>query len=195
MNFDSGIHLLKESGLNIFLSEKVSSLPENIFNFSKEQKNKMLCLIGHGGKKLWENIPDHNIENPIDNFSLKKMHEFASVSLDGDIEILFPDDRFILPLQKLSRVFNFSTQSPLGMDISRDYGLWFAVRGVFLTKAKIPLLSAPLQGFPCDDCHTKPCLKAATIDEGRLVCPIKIEHQYSPEQLKYHHKALKNLKN
>lgn len=194
MNLEQGIHSLNLAGLNIFLSTNVSNIPEEIYLFSNEQKNKNLVLIGNGGRLLWNNISDLSIENPIDNFSVNQMNWFAENFLNNDIEILFPDEKNLIPLQKLGRFFNLSHQSPLGMDISQEFGLWFAFRGVFLTNSHIPsaILSPSLS--PCETCLKKLCMTVPDFFDARMKCPIKTQHQYTPEQRKYHQSVVLKIK-
>ncbi|MBC7714234.1 MAG: hypothetical protein H7177_12900 [Rhizobacter sp.] len=194
MNFEQGIQTLKDRGLNIFLSARVIDLPENIFTFTDDQKKKTLILIGNGGKTLWEKIPDFSVQNPIDDFSISQMKWFGENILKSDIEILFPDDNQLIPLQQLGRFFNLSHQSPLGIDISNEFGLWFAFRGIMLTDKTIPLKIKPVSTFPCESCIDKLCLTTTEINDARLKCPIKIVHQYKSEQRNYHQKVLSNLK-
>lgn len=195
MNISSGIQSLKDSGLNIFLSIKVSDLPAELFPFSNEQKNKTLCLIGSGGISLWENLP-HPLDattNPIDNFTQNKMQEFAKKTLNDEIEILYPNEHFTMPLQKIGRAMNLCTQSPIGIDIHPHFGLWFAFRGVFLTSAKIPIITMENKSSLCDSCSQKPCLHSLDLKISRLNCPIN-EHRYTSFQIDYHQDALKFIK-
>ncbi|MEA9358185.1 hypothetical protein SHI21_18265 [Bacteriovorax sp. PP10] len=196
MKLTQGIQSLSESGLNIFLSTKVSSLPEDLFPFSDEQKNKTLCLIGNGGKALWEKLP-HPLDtstHPFDLYVENKMQEFAEKILEDKIEVLYPNYSYTLPLQKLGRALNLCTQSPIGLDIHSEFGLWFAFRGVFLTSKDIPDTALDKISSPCETCLEKPCLTTSDIARGRLCCPIKKEHQYLPAQIDFHQNALSLLK-
>ena len=192
MSFTEAIHSLHALGLNIFLSTKVSDLPENIYPFSEEQKKKTLCLIGHGGRELWKHIPDRDIPHPIDSFCLKQMQLFGENTLNNDIEILFPHDQIILPLQKLGRFLKLSHASPLGIDISNEFGLWFAFRGVFLTDKTMPLIKLQDSTSPCESCIEKPCLSFNDASLSRMKCPFKKEHQYTSEQRHYHQQLTSN---
>lgn len=183
-------------GLNIFLSIKVSELPQDFFPFTPEQKNKTLCLVGHGGKSLWEELtPPLDVQfHPFDRYTIYQMQLFAKNFLNDDCEILFPNDSYTLPLQKLGRFLNLCTQSPIGLDISHEFGLWFSFRGVFLTSKNILTENPQTPPSICDHCTTRPCLKISDIALARLSCPIKKEHQYSKEQLEFHHNALSIIK-
>lgn len=191
MKLSQGIQSLSDSGLNIFLSTKVSSLPEDLFPFSSDQKKKTLCLIGNGGKSLWEKLP-HPLDvstHPIDLYTKNQMHEFANI-LKDDIEILYPNNSYTLPLQKIGRALNLCTQSPIGLDINSEFGLWFAFRGVFLTSKDFHNTTLENTPSPCESCLKKPCLITSDIAKGRLYCPVKTEHQYHPAQIDFHQSAL-----
>lgn len=184
------IQALNDSGLNIFASASVADLPSDLFNFTDEQKTKTLCLIGNGGKSLWEKLP-HPLDvktHPIDHYTKIQMINVAK-SIESEIEILFPNDSYTLPLQKLGRTLNLCTQSPIGLDIHPFFGLWFAFRGVFLvSNMHSPTLDKSV--MPCDSCVDKPCLQISNIALARTKCPIGNDHQYIEEQIKYHQSAL-----
>jgi hypothetical protein len=174
---------LSKVGLNIFLSIRVSEIPETIFKFNDDQKNKTLCLIGGGGKSLWGNLPQPLDESrhPIDEFSIFHMQKFAKNSLNEDlIEILFPNENYIIPLQQISRLLNFSSGTPMGIDICQEFGVWFAFRGIFLTNEFITVSKALAFSSPCKECNDQPCLT------GREFCPVKKDHEYTASQKKYH---------
>jgi hypothetical protein len=183
MKLNEGIEKLASVGLNIFLSAEVRTLPENLYPWSEEEKNKTLCLIGHGGRELWKHLPHplNPSENPIDQFSIKYMEWFAENVLEEKVEILYPNEKYLLPLQQLGRFFNFCGMSPMGIDISPEFGPWFAFRGAFLTHKKWPSIQLSPMKNPCDICEEKPCQLS-----GRTACPLGISHQYTSEQSLYH---------
>lgn len=187
MNFEDQLRELSQVGLNLFSSAPVSSIPKEIYSFSENQKSKTLVIIGHGGKTLWEHVKKTSSHldpsaHPIDQFSLSHIKSFAvNILKDEHIEILFPNDDYLLPLQKLGRFFNLAQKSALEIDISKEYGLWFAYRGVFLTDKPLPIISPLAFCSPCDTCHVRPCLTG-----GRNYCPYKSEHQYTPSQQAFH---------
>lgn len=179
---------LNNKGFNILLTSPVAKLSALSISFTPEQLKKSLCLIGSGGKMLWEKIPNKSQMDPIDRYTVDVMQDL------GDVEILYPNEQYLLPLQKLSRHFNFSHQSPIGLDISKEFGLWFAFRGVFLIDPMLPeTLSAPWPS-PCETCTQRPCLNFQDLGQARLHCPFKMEHQYLPEQRDYHLRILEQLK-
>lgn len=206
----------KKAGFNLFSSTKVSELPEelkkslgaeNIVN----DNEYTLCLLASGGKELWSHLPlplkaaDH----PIDNYSIGEILKF-----DPEAVILFPHNDLTIPLQKLGRFFNLSRASLLGLDINNEFGVWFAFRGVFLTKKTIEKNIYPEFISPCESCVDKPCISACpagAVSEtqglgikacaqyrlslnnncadkciSRMSCPYKAHHQYDLEQIRYH---------
>ena len=181
MNISSGIDELSSRGLNIFLSIKVSELPSGLINFPMDQRHKTLCLVGAGGPALWGQLP-HPLQgaHPIDDFSLRLIRDFAKTYLNDDLEVLFPNDSYLLPLQQLGRLMGFSQPSPMGIDICNDFGLWFSYRAAFLTSKDIEQKSSAYHQAFCNECPRHLCL----ID--RLHCPIKVDQQYGPAQISYH---------
>lgn len=177
-----------DPGLNIFLSIKVSDLPQDLFPFTPAQKNKTLCLVGGGGRSLWERLaPTLSVApHPFDHYTLTQIQIFAKNFLNNDYEILFPNETYTLPLQKIGRFLNLCSQSPIGLDISEEFGLWFAFRGVFLTSENVYTKKISIPPSQCTTCYKRPCLRPLDKDLARLSCPVKTEHQYSKEQIKFH---------
>lgn len=188
------LSLFEEKGFDIFaikaihtLSDQLkSALPTSIF-----EKQNSIGIIGSGGKKLWRKL-QHPLmleSNPIDMYSIRIMLGLKETYLSNDpnFKIIFPDDRYILPLQKISREFNLSHQSPTGLDISKNFGLWFSIRGIF-TCSILDWNHIPEEfESPCLTCEGKPCLKSI---DARISCPYQKEQSYDQEQIDYHAKAL-----
>lgn len=206
----------RDSGINLFASAKVQNIDPIFHQFLNSQKIKInpddvICLIASGGRELWKHL-NHPLEianNPIEKYSIELINKF-----DPNAVILFPNDQFHFPLQKLGRALNLSTASPLGLDLNADYGAWFAFRGAFLTNKKVDLSMPPAALSPCESCSEKPCIKTCPAEAikhnspfnvnkcseyrfikksmcgdvclARLSCPYKKEHQYSEEQINYH---------
>lgn len=206
----------RDSGINIFGATLVKDLDGPLIeiiekHIVKTANDDVICLIASGGRELWKHLkhPLEISQNPIEKYSIELIKNF-----DPNAVILFPNEDFHFPLQKLGRLLNLSTPSPLGLDLNVEYGIWFAFRGAFITKKKVDL-TTPLNAIsPCENCSEKPCIKncpakatksntAFNVNKcndyrvsaesicadkclARLSCPYKIEHQYSAEQTKYH---------
>lgn len=184
--------ILENLGLNIFAAVQTSKLPNDILDFFIDQNIPFdqwdtLCMIGHGGTKLWNHLPHPLVKekDPIDHFCIEQMKK-----LDEQALILFPNSDLNIPLQRIGRFLNIGRPTPMGIDIHKDFGLWFAYRGVFLTRLKIDKSIPEDFISPCEGCETKACLNASALGVdvylGRNACPFKTEHRYGAEQLEYH---------
>lgn len=175
-------------GFNIFQSIPVKDIPEDIYIFSADEKEKTMIILGSGGPLLWNKIPHKNSSDFIDNYTLDAFKIFKNAA------ILFPHKDIILPLQKLGRLTHFAHPSPIGLDISKEFGLWFSYRGVALIDEDIKT-EAYLPYTPqCQECVSRECLSDLDLRLARLLCPCMIEQTYSKEQLDYHEQMLVKLK-
>lgn len=218
LSWDNIKNNLEQIGLNIFLSISVKKLPDEIVQNLKNDGIEIndfssLVLIGNGGSRFWQNfaVTDLRVDHPIDNFCLKTIRDVRS-----DVLILYPSNIFLPPLQKLGRLFNLSHPSPLGIDISNQFGPWFAFRLLFLTKEIVPEFQYEYANSPCKNCLSLDCIKTcpanAVTQNGldlfkcleyrkkinskcsnqclsRISCPQKKEHQYTPDQINYHYSS------
>jgi len=185
MHFEEAIKELAHSGLNLFGAIPFQNLTsENkvlLKKYSLEiEEDDCLCLVAHGGIDLWKKLPSP----PIDEYSIQQVKKVFP-----DAAILFPGDQ-LYPLQQIGRMMNMGDQSPIGIDINADFGLWFAYRCLFTTKEKIPLMISRKENSICESCAEKICLTKTDFYEARLSCPYKAEHRYSDEQLCYHKSQL-----
>jgi epoxyqueuosine reductase len=209
-------------GLNIFAAVEVSKLPKDILDIFNAQKipysdNDTLCLIGAGGKDLWNHLshPLNENNHPIDHYSIEAMK-----NLDQNIQIIFPHPQWNIPLQRIGRFLNISRQSLLGIDINKEFGLWFAFRVAFLTQKKIREFKYESFNSPCESCETRDCsltcpasavaldfkldrcanhrlLKDSSCGDrclARMACPYQKQHQYQLEQIQYHMTRADHLK-
>jgi epoxyqueuosine reductase len=188
----NGLIELESKGINLFSCIRVGELPLEIKQNLEIQKIPMsdqdtLCLLGHGGKDLWKKLPHplRKEENPIDHYAVEQMKLFAKNYLLNEIQILFPHTHYLLPLQKISRLLNLSRATPMGIDIHQEFGVWFGLRGLFLTKEQIPLPSKLPFMSPCENCQDRPCILPCPT-QARLACPYQSIHQYDNDQQEYH---------
>ncbi|MGZ3690744.1 MAG: hypothetical protein ACXVAX_04535 [Pseudobdellovibrio sp.] len=212
------LEIISEAGLNVFASWPLEKLPEDLRAYLKteNQNFKSLVIFGHGGRRLWENLPENldSAQNPVDHYSLKLVREFHDSLFPAEkLEILYPLTPHLVPLQRLGRFLNLARPSHLGLDLNVDFGAWFAYRVAFLTTAVLPEVKPGEWASPCETCVDKPCVSACpsgatrTMNFGlsecahfrlsqaspclsrclaRLACPYKAEHAYTEEQINYH---------
>ncbi len=221
---NEGKAYLAEHGFKLFSVLKTEALITDIIDLLQKgnvpiQNYKSLVLIGHAGTDFWESFSrvKPQTEHPVDDFSIELTQAFIANYLDKpSFEWLYPSSQYVIPLQRLARLANWSHQSPLGLDISPTYGLWFAHRACFLTNADLEPCVEEAKASPCDSCTTKDCMQAcpagavskadfsikscighrvkdnsgcANTCLSRRACPYFSEHQYSEEQMNYHYTA------
>lgn len=211
-----------EIGLNIYLSVSVDDLSLEIKDYFNSINVSLkdyasLVMLGNGGKLFGEQFTyplDDNLD-PFDTLAVESINPRLNCLL------LYPNSNYVPPLQKILRFFNFSQQSIMGMDISFDYGLWFGVRSLFLSKEIMPQKRFLNSYNICEDCKDKSCInncpgfaisnqdsfnisncsnyrfsidsKCADRCLARISCPYKHEHQYELKQLQYHMTRLRHL--
>jgi len=215
------IKKLAESGLNIFAAIEIEKLPIKILDIFNAQNIKytsddILCIVGSGGQNFWEklNHPLDETKHPIDKYTFEQIKK-----LDPNCKIIFPNQTLNIPLQRISRFLNISRPTILGIDIHKEFGLWFSFRGVFLTTKKISTNENEEFNSPCETCKTKDCISTCPANAisnstlfkidlcmdhqnlnnsscenhclARLACPYQNIHQYKPEQTLYHIKSRK----
>lgn len=220
-NIDDIISGWAKLGLNIYLSCSINDLDDEILSYLKSLNFNLndyqsLVLIGSGGKTFGLNFdyPLDEKNSPFDTFTINQL-----IKLEAP-KVLYPTAEYIPPLQKISRFFNYSNQSLLGLDISNEFGLWFSYRALFLTKEKMPESKKNTIENICEACTSKECIKACPANaiseslfklnlcadfrlqensicsdrcHARLVCPYQKNHQYDLNQTQYHMTRLNHL--
>lgn len=178
----------KSLGFNLVAQIEMSNVPYELKEICNEyginyEADDRLCLMASGGNALWKKLP-HPLDkenHPIDQYSIDQIKR-----IDPFARIFFPDNKKTIPLQKIGRILNMSKPSLLGIDINDEFGLWFAFRGVFITKKKFALEVKADFISPCQNCQDKECQNIELFHKARLACPYKNEHRYCDEQIQYH---------
>ncbi len=164
-------------------------------------------------------------EDWIDDYTVLRFMSAANILEDEkvDYRMVFPSGSASLALDfsKLGEVGGVGAKSLMDILIHPEYGLWISLRGAIITNIEFAQYNEPLYSFnPCPEC-SKPCISACptnTVSENgwdcnscmrfrlsndtcrdncasRRACPYGKEHQYSNEQLAYHHKfVLKSVR-
>lgn len=111
-------------------------------------------------------------------------------------------------------------ESPLGILIHPEHGLWHAYRGALALKEHVPLPPRQNRPRPCETCVAQPCLSACPVAafgstgydvgscstfltgpeggrcmsggcQARKACPVGEQAQYLPAQIRFHMAAFK----
>ena len=167
-NVDLGIQWLAAKGLNLFACFDCAQLPASILRvivengFDVEQFPRLL-LLGHGGRRLWEEIrrTDGLVDNPFDEISIALTKQFLRNYLaNPPAHFIYPTTDIPLPLQQLGTLAGWHHPSPLGVGINGVYGLWFAYRAAVLTTDIVAPTPPMTAASPCECCTKRPCVGA-----------------------------------
>jgi ferredoxin len=183
-----------------------------------EAPDRTIVVIGNVGGAMWPSFraAEQAVDDPLDTWTRSVLAPIA-VSLGADF--VHPSDEPFQPFQQWAQRAEGITQSPIGILIHPEYGLWHAYRGAFLFPFVLAGLPQPISApSPCLSCEGQPCLSACPVGAftignydadacrahvrartepkcieagcaARLACPIGTEHRYGPDQMNFHMKA------
>ncbi len=185
-------------------------------------RTETLLLIGNAGSSIWStfyNSPEYADGNadPLDRWS-RRLGEMIASEFAGEAIFPFTGPPF-LPFLSWAKYADQAVNSPLGLSLHPDYGLWFGYRFALA-------LSKQLDGLPemsksanlCENCSSKPCLHSCPVNAfsdneyhfmqcvkflseypmcecnqsgcaARHACPIGQRYKYKPEHAQFHMQA------
>ena len=177
-----------------------------------------IVVIGNVGGAMWPvfRAAEQPVDDPLDTWTRSVLVPLAT-SLGADF--VHPSDEPFHPFQRWARQAEGIAQSPIGLLIHPEHGLWHAYRGAFLFPTVLDGLPAPSDTpSPCLSCADQPCLSSCPVDAfmignydadacrchvrsraeptcieagcaARLACPVGTDHKYGPDQMHFHMKA------
>ena len=177
-----------------------------------------IVVIGNVGGAMWPlfRAAEQPVDDPLDTWTRSVLVPIAT-SLGADF--VHPSDEPFHPFQRWARQAEGIAQSPIGLLIHPEHGLWHAYRGAFLLPTVLDGLPAPSDApSPCLSCADQPCLSSCPVDAftignydadacrshvrsraeptcieagcaARLACPVGTDHKYGPDQMHFHMKA------
>lgn len=182
---------------------------------------RTIVLIGNAGSELWDRsgaeIAALGDPDPLDRWT-RAVIEPVAASLSGLALYPFGGPPY-WPFQRWAERAEGVRQSPIGIQIHAEFGLWHAYRAAILVRDEI-VVPRPERGHPCDTCADRPCLSHCPVnafsptgydvdrcvthvvavqnDSGtcsdlgclaRLACPIGADWRYHPEHARFHMRA------
>jgi ferredoxin len=182
------------------------------------EPTQTIVVIGNVGGAMWPlfRAAEQQVDDPLDTWTRAVLAPIAA-SLGADF--VHPSDEPFQPFQQWAQRAEGIAQSPIGILIHHQYGLWHAYRGAFLFPFALDDLPEPISdASPCLSCPDQPCLTACPVDAftignydadacrahvrsraapvcieagcaARLACPVGTEHRYGPDQMNFHMKA------
>lgn len=181
---------------------------------------RTLVLAGNAGPEMWRVFaaaPEFATEpNPLDRWTARVL---GAVAAEMAGETLFPfGGPPYRPFVAWAKRAEPVAESPLGILIHPDYGLWHAYRGALVFAEAFDLPARVERPRPCDTCADKPCLSACPVNaftnpgydvpacvghiatpaggdclalgcRARRACPVGTEFRYAPAQAEQHMQA------
>lgn len=179
---------------------------------------RTLLLVGNVGSELWDRsgaeIAALDGPDPLDRWTRNVIEPVAS-SVDGRALFPFTGPPY-WPFQRWAERAEGVRQSPIGIQIHLEFGLWHAYRAAILLRGTIALPRRE-QAHPCDTCVDRPCLTHCPVNAfssagyevdrcvdhvvavqnergacsevgclARLACPIGTTWRYRPEHARFH---------
>ncbi|MGH8136800.1 MAG: hypothetical protein ACREVV_01215 [Steroidobacteraceae bacterium] len=176
-----------------------------------------IVLLGFTGSVQWPVYAgsleaSDGLPHPLDRWSRRIIGTLASEF--GALDV-YPNGTPQLPFQRLAARCEPVHQSPIGLLIHSEWGLWHAYRGALILPDRIDVPPAAPSIHPCHACSTKPCLSACPVgafgpgtfnlqacvdhvsspagsecrDRGcraRRACPVSVGFSYVSDQARFH---------
>ncbi|MEW5703868.1 MAG: hypothetical protein AB1781_04690 [Pseudomonadota bacterium] len=145
-----------------------------------------VILAGNAGPAMWEAFAvsaeaRDGKPDPLDRWTVRVL---SSVAAAIGAALLFPFGPGARPIFRWAKRAEGIAQSPIGLLIHPDYGLWHAYRGVFCFETRHPVPPPLTAAKPCEGCVAKPCLTTCPVgafQNGAYDVPRCIGHLESPE--------------
>ena len=124
---------------------------------------RTVVLIGNVGDSMWpvfSAAPEavDGQPHPLDRWSRRVI---GAIAVELDAAACLPGDGPPwLPFVRWARRAEPVTESPLGILVHPDYGLWHAWRGAVLLPRRIALPARDRRPPPCETCPDQPCRTA-----------------------------------
>lgn len=209
---------LQQHGLFLLAVTAVTAEEIDSYGFADNQHS--IALVGNIGSSYW-NLFSQSPEfgdagpDPLDRWSRRIASEIAT---QFSLTPIYPfEGPPYYPFQRWAQRAGNMLQSPLGVMMHPQHGLWHSYRFAFLGEG-FDYQSAPAVESPCLQCESKPCLHRCPVDAfdgynydvdscaaylqqtaqaechatgcvARYACPVAPELRYFPAQGQFHLRA------
>lgn len=162
-DIESTLHAwgLKLRGLLTLTDEEIKN-----YDFSIKGQSHSLALIGNIGSSFWSEFTQSGEyqdgkADPLDRWSTRAAEDIA-IKLGATALFPFQGPPY-LPFQQWAKRAEGLHQSPLGLLIHPQYGLWHAYRFALLLPESVDY-ETTLPGSPCESCIEQPCLNTCPVN-------------------------------
>lgn len=143
-----------------FLAEADDALPAA----PGDAPTRCVVVIGNVGGAMWPRFraAEQPGPDPLDRWTRSVL---APVAASLGAGFVHPSDEPYQPFQRWAQRADDVWQSPIGLLVHPDHGLWHAYRGAFLFPTELAGLP-PVGGrrSPCLDCADRPCLTTCPVE-------------------------------
>jgi hypothetical protein len=203
-----GTGMVARGGFNLEPHERLDGFPGV----------RSVVIVGNIGGDMWPRFRAAHPggSDPLDTWTRSVLRPIAA-ALGADF--VHPSDQPYQPFQRWAQRADDVWQSPIGLLIHAEHGLWHAYRGALLFPFALDEL--PATGSveqPCLTCRDQPCLHTCPVDaftidgydaescrghvrsgsppncsdEGcaaRCACPVGTDGKYGSDQMRFHMRA------
>ncbi|MCP4185964.1 MAG: hypothetical protein GY761_22110 [Hyphomicrobiales bacterium] len=162
---------LKEYGMNILGGFHLE--PDEAVSFARSNCTVAGLVVASHGRDMWRSFQasvffKDQLPDSLDRWTRSVLEDLAIKTGSG---LVLPFDRPFPPFQEWAKRASGISNSPLGILMHHEYGLWFGLRGVFLFEVKVEnqavnkLIQHRFDNeYPCDICIEKPCLSHCPVN-------------------------------
>lgn len=195
--------------------------PQELDKYGFAQDKPMLALVGNIGSSYWPIFSESaeyldHAADPLDRWSRRVAGELAA---ELPLQPVFPfEGPPYYPFQQWARRAEALQQSPIGVMMHPEFGLWHSYRFALLGAVFDDQHGAQTGASPCLACTAKPCLQRCPVDAfngdgydvdrcatyllqtpaaechsqgclARYACPVAPQLAYTPAQGQFHLQA------
>lgn len=145
---------------------------------------RTVVVIGNVGGSIWDRFrsDERDVADPLDDWTRRMLLPIAD---RFDAEFVHPSDEPFIPMQRWARRADDVFESPIGLLIHPEHGLWHAYRGALLFATQVTGLPAVgVLTSPCAVCVDQPCRTACPV--GAFVTSERTLIGYDHERCRVH---------
>ena len=195
-----------------------TAAPPDVLTMPDGRTVRCVVVVGNIGGAMWPNFGAGRRpgSDPLDDWTRATLTPIAA---SFGASFVHPSDEPFQPFQRWAQRADDVWQSPIGLLIHGEFGLWHAYRGAFLFPESVSGLPAVgVAVSPCLSCIDQPCLSTCPVDAfspggydsdtcsahvrsgadpdclhdgcaARRACPVGVDLVYGAEQMEFHMRA------
>lgn len=125
---------------------------------------RTVVVVGNVGGAMWSRFrsEERAVPDPLDDWTRRVLEPIAAAF---DAGYAHPSDEPFIPMQRWAQRADDVFESPIGLLVHPDHGLWHAYRGALLFPDVVDgLPPVGVRPSPCATCVGQPCRTACPVD-------------------------------